>query len=98
MGSEMCIRDRVKSNVVSTVKHPAYSGYKLLVVRKVHPISRQEYGDSTIAIDFVDAGEGDIVLVSEEGGSARRIVDNMDAPIRSFILGIVENWSIDEEE
>ncbi len=86
---------KVKSNVVSTVKHPAYKGLKLLLVRAIHPVTGEEYGDTIIAVDFVDAGEGDIVLLSQEGGSVRRMLKDMTAPVRSFIVGIVDDWEIE---
>ena len=85
----------VKSPVVSTVKHPAYTGRKLLLVKPIHPVSRAEYGETSVAVDFVDAGEGDIVLISQEGGSARQILDDKKAPIRTFIVGIVDDWEIE---
>ena len=85
---------RVKANIVSTVKHPAYSGQKIFAVHPIHPITKQENGETILAIDFVDAGIGDVVLVSQEGGSARRILDNMKAPVRSFIVAIVEDWEV----
>ena len=85
---------KVKSNVVATVKHRAYDGRKLLMVKKVHPVSRQEYGDAFLAVDFVDAGIGDIVLVSQEGSAARQVLADKTAPVRTFIVAIVENWTI----
>ncbi len=86
---------RVKSNIVATVKHPAYSGQKIFAVHPIHPVSHNEQTDTILAVDFVDAGIGDVVLVSQEGGSARRILDNTNAPVRSFIVAIVEDWSIE---
>ena len=86
---------KVKSPVVSTVKHPSYSGRRLFLIKKIHPRTREEYGETIIAVDFVDAGVGDIVLVSQEGGSARRILSDKTAPVRSFIVGIVEDWKLE---
>ncbi len=88
---------RVKSNIVATVKHPAYLGQKIFAVHPIHPVSREEQNETILAVDFVDAGIGDIVIVSQEGGSARRILDNIKAPVRSFIVAIVDNWTIEEK-
>ena len=41
-------------------------------------------------IDTVQAGVGDIVLVMDEGNSARTVLENTTAPIRSIIVGIVD--------
>lgn len=47
-----------------------------------------------IAIDLVQAGEGDKVLVVREGGSARMTIKNDRAPVRSVIVGIIENINV----
>ncbi len=86
----------VKSPVVSTVKHEAYRGQKLFVVKPIHPVSRSEYSQAFVAIDFVDAGVGDIVLVSQEGSAARDLIGDKKAPVRSFIVAIVDGWEIEE--
>ena len=44
-----------------------------------------------IAIDTVQAGEGDLVLVLSEGNSSRQVLQCKDAPIRSTIVGIVDS-------
>ena len=87
----------VKSNVVATVKHPAYIGRKLLLVRSLNPVSREIDGEEIIAVDFVDAGIGDTVLVSQEGSAARELLNNPKAPVRSFIIAIVEDWTVEEK-
>ena len=89
---------KVIANVVSTIKHPAYRGRKLLMVRKIHPLTGDEGSDSFLAVDFVDAGVGDIVLVSQEGSAARDIIGNPKAPVRSFIVAIVEDWKIENTQ
>jgi len=40
--------------------------------------------------DRIDAGIGDLVLVLDEGGSARVILGNPDAPVRTLIVGVVD--------
>lgn len=86
---------RVVSPVVSTAKHPSYKGRKLFLVRKLS-LDYAPENEDTLAIDLVDAGVGDIVLVSQEGGAARRIIGDNEAPIRSIIVGIVERVEIYE--
>jgi len=46
--------------------------------------------DYVIAIDTVDAGTGDRVLVLDEGNGARQVVASKDAPVRSVIVGVVD--------
>jgi len=74
----------------STINHPFYTGKKLLVVEK-HDSEGGPSGSYLIAVDHgVDAGVGDTVLVIDEGNSARQIVGSSSAPIRSIIVGIVD--------
>lgn len=81
---------RVIGNVVSTVKHPSYSGQILLVVQ---PIGEDgaDIGTSFIAIDRVQAGPGDFVVVLTEGNGVRQILQMGDiVPIRSLVVGVVD--------
>ena len=83
------ILGRVKGEVVSTIKHPAYANWRVLLLDRIDPAGR-ELGGYLVAIDAVDAGVGQTVLVIDEGNSARQVVDDPQAPIRSVIIGIVD--------
>ena len=48
-------------------------------------------GKYLIAIDSVDAGVGETVLMLDEGNGARQIVGDSTAPLRSIIVGIVDD-------
>lgn len=85
---------RVKGTVVSTVKQPCYEGRKLLVVQPVNE-SGEEQGHSFLAVDRVQAGEGDLVLVNSEGNGARQLIPVEKLPIRSLILGIVDEVAVE---
>jgi microcompartment protein CcmK/EutM len=81
---------RVLGNVVATVKHPAYAGHKLLIVQQVDG-EGSDVGASFLAVDTVQAGPGDRVLVMSEGNGVRQILQAGDrVPIRSLIVGIVD--------
>ncbi len=81
---------RVLGNVVATVKHPVYIGHKLLIVQPVDGDGR-DIGTSFLAVDTVQAGPGDQVLVMSEGNGVRQILQIGDrVPIRSLIVGIVD--------
>ena len=86
---------RVIGEVVSTIKHPALLGRKLLVVEKLTERG-EPTGDSQLAVDSVSAGEGDTVLVMDEGSSAA-LVTNMDnPPIRTIIVGVIDSVDIED--
>ncbi len=63
---------------------------KLLIVKKLDPEFNQ-LKDSLIAIDTVNAGDGDIVLVIDEGNSARQILNRENGCIRSVIVGYIDS-------
>jgi microcompartment protein CcmK/EutM len=80
----------VKGEIVATIEHAFYSGRKKLIVEK-EDFTGRAAGGYLIAIDSgVAAGVGDRVLVLDEGNSARQIVNDKNAPIRSIIIGIVD--------
>ncbi|HPV03713.1 MAG TPA: EutN/CcmL family microcompartment protein [Myxococcota bacterium] len=89
------ILGRIAGTVVSTVKHPEYVGHKLLVVQPIDPTGRPN-GESFLAVDDVQAGVGDTVLVIREGNGARQIFKRRDFPIRAVIVGIVDAVNIPE--
>ncbi|MEI6749871.1 MAG: EutN/CcmL family microcompartment protein [Bacteroidales bacterium] len=82
---------KIIGNVVSTVKATGYESRKILIVQPIDP-SGEAKGKSFLAVDTVQAGVGDTVLVLEEGGSARMILDEPDTfTIKAIIAGIVDH-------
>jgi ethanolamine utilization protein EutN len=80
----------VLGNVVATAKHPVYHGQTLLVVQPIAPTG-QDTGSSFLAVDRVQAGPGDRVLVMSEGNGVRQILQmGAQVPIRSLIVGVVD--------
>jgi ethanolamine utilization protein EutN len=84
---------KVEGNVVATVKHPTYRGHKLMIVQPIDE-QGQETGSSFLAVDLVQAGPGDTVLVMQEGNGVRQILKEQKLPIRSVIIGIVDEVSL----
>jgi len=85
---------RVCGSIHSTINHEFYDNKKLLIVNKLN-IKGKPSGKYLIAVDSVGAGAGETVLVIDEGNSARQIVEDDKAPIRSIIIGIVDQLSIE---
>jgi microcompartment protein CcmK/EutM len=86
----------VRGNIVSTINHPFYTAKKLLVVEKEDPAGKP--GGYLVAIDGgVQAGVGDRVLVIDVGNSARQIVGDANAPLRSIIVGIIDRIDLNSE-
>jgi ethanolamine utilization protein EutN len=84
------ILGRVTGTVVSTVQHPFYNGRKQLIVRACTPDGAFDGQAYVIAVDLVGAGVGEMVIVEDEGNSARQLLDVKDAPVRSVVVGIVD--------
>ena len=79
----------VKGAIYSTINHPVYDHRKLLIVDRIDPEGK-ETGGYNIAVDSVGAGDGETVLVIDEGNSSRQVIDDPTAPVRSVIVGIVD--------
>jgi microcompartment protein CcmK/EutM len=85
------ILGKVLGTLVSTVKCADYNDYKILIVQPVDPTG-QPAGKSVLAVDAVQAGVGDTVLVIDEGGSGRAVLDAPDKrTIRTVVAGIVDD-------
>lgn len=85
---------RVLGAVVAPVAHPFFAAKTLLLLRRVDPDGRVT-GPDRVALDRVGAGPGDLVLVLEEGNSARQIVDDRAAPVRNVVVGFVDEIELD---
>ena len=81
---------RVVGPMWASVKHPAFDKRPLFVVQPLDETGK-DAGASFVAIDTVQAGVGDKVLVLTEGNGTRQILKMGDVvPIRSTIVGVVD--------
>lgn len=84
---------RVSGTVVSTISAPVFQHQRLLFCDYLTP-GGDPTGDYVIAVDAVDAGPGEIVLILDEGTGARQIVDERIAPIRAVVVGIIDDIDV----
>ncbi len=80
---------RVIGNVVATQKVPSHEGQKILVVQPLN-LDGSDRGDPVLALDAVDAGIGDRVLVVTEGFSAMTAVERPNSPIDMAVIGVID--------
>ncbi len=81
---------RVVGNVVATQKNDRYEGSRILVVQPIEP-DGSDSGSELLALDSVDAGVGDRVIVVREGWSASTSATGRPgAAIDSTIVGVVD--------
>ncbi|RPJ69793.1 MAG: hypothetical protein EHM24_07770 [Acidobacteria bacterium] len=80
----------VTGEIFATIQHAFYSGRRLLLVEREDAAARRT-GAYLIAVDSVGAGVGERVLVLDEGNGARQVLASADGPVRSVIVGIVDD-------
>jgi len=80
---------RVCGHVVATLKHPALGARKLLLVQP-YDLAGQPRGRPATALDVVDAGPGDWVLVLDEGSSASQVLESPRGPVRTLVVGVID--------
>ena len=83
------ILGRVRGTVVAAIQHPFYDGKRLLLVDRVDGDLEPD-GHYLIAVDTVGSGAGELVLIIDEGNSARQITGDPSAPVRAVIVGVVD--------
>ena len=89
---------RVVGNVVATQKNERYTSARVMLCQPVTP-SGEETGATLLALDSVDAGEGDTVIIVQEGwGASTAATGEQGAAIDSAIVGVVDRVDLLEEE
>jgi ethanolamine utilization protein EutN len=83
----------VAGTVISTINIPLLDDHRLLLC-DLQDVEGSPSG-YTIAIDVVDAGVGDTVLILDEGSSARQILGLDQGAIRAVVVGIVDELVVD---
>lgn len=84
---------RVTGTVVSTIHLPIITGQRMLLVDLLD-FEGEATGDYVIAIDTVDAGAGETVLILDEGTGARQVLNEPEAPIRAVVVGVVDEVAL----
>ena len=84
---------RVVGDVVATMKDDKIVGRKLLIVREVS-VENEIVGKPIVAVDTVDAGVGDVVLIAQ-GSSARQTTLTKETPTDAVIMAIVDSLQVD---
>lgn len=88
------ILGKVIGTIVSTQKKEALKDSKLLIVQPID-LEGNFIGRDILAIDSVDAGVGDTVLMIQEGAGAQQVMKRKDAPVHSVIVAVVDGISVD---
>jgi len=81
---------KVLGNVVATQKNHRYENARVMVCEQITP-EGEPGGNTILALDSVDAGVGDTVLIVQEGwGASTAATGKVGAAIDSAIVGVVD--------
>jgi ethanolamine utilization protein EutN len=80
---------RVLGSVVATQKNEKLEGAKLLLVQPLD-LERKPRGAAVLAIDGVDAGIGDEVLLIQDGRSAQLVLGRGVSAVDAAVVGVVD--------
>jgi microcompartment protein CcmK/EutM len=80
---------RVIGHVVATQKDRSHIGSKILRVQPLDLLGREK-GESLLALDTLDAGPGDQVVVTQDGWSAGWVIRQAGAAVDAAVIGIVD--------
>ena len=80
---------KVIGRATSTVKHPTLKGWRMLIVQPLDAKGGPD-GAPQLVIDNLGGGQGDTVIISSDGKTARELVGSENTPARWHTLGIVD--------
>ena len=84
----------VKGTVVASYKNEKIKSHKLMIVQPLDLYDNPK-GNAILALDSVQAGVGDKVLVVREGGSANQVIGKKQAPVQSVIVAVVDKINLE---
>ena len=84
---------RVIGEVVATQKHPSHEGRKVLLVQPLN-LDGSDRGDAVLALDAVDAGIGDRILLATDGWAASSATGRPQSPIDMAVIGFIDEIDV----
>ncbi len=84
---------RVIGELVATHKHPSHEGRKVLIVQPLN-LDGSDRGDAVLALDAVDAGVGDRILLPTDGWASSSAAGRPQSPIDMAVIGFIDEIEI----
>jgi microcompartment protein CcmK/EutM len=84
---------RVIGDIIATQKDPSHNARKILLVQPLN-LDGSDRGEAVLALDAVDAGIGERVLLSAEGFSAMTAVGRPNSPIDTAVIGVIDDVTL----
>jgi ethanolamine utilization protein EutN len=89
------IYGKVVGHLWSTIEEKEFVGKKLLIIEPIDLAAGKLTGETIVAVDTVDAGIGEIVLVVYEGGSARMVLNDEKTSVEAVVVGVVDHVKVE---
>ncbi len=86
---------KVIGTLVATQKNEHLRQQKILIVQPVD-LDGRFIGRDILALDSVDAGVGDRVLIIQEGQGAAQVLNNKKVPVHSVVVAVVDGLEVSE--
>lgn len=84
---------KVTGTIVAPQKNEHFRERKILIVQPID-LDGNFIGRDILAIDSVDAGVGDTVLVIQEGAAAAQVLKSKKVPVHSVIVAVVDGFEV----
>lgn len=84
---------KVTGTLVATQKNEHLKDKRLLIVRPMD-LDGTLIGRDIIALDSVDAGVGDTVLIIQEGQGAAQVFNSKRIPVHSVVVAVVDGFDV----
>lgn len=84
---------KVTGTIVATQKKESLKDQKILTVQPIS-LDGAPLGRDLLALDTVDSGVGDTVLVVQEGQAAAQLLKRTDVPVHSMVVAVVDGLDI----
>ena len=81
---------RIAGDLTATQKHPSQEGCKILLVQPLD-LAGNDQGNPVVAVDSVNAGVGDRVLLVQDGYAAFTSIGLKQGPIDAAVIGIIDH-------
>lgn len=88
---------KVVGTIVATQKNQNLKDKKILTVQPIN-LESKPIGKDLLAIDTVDAGIGDTVLVVQEGQAAAQLLKSKEVPVHSVVVAVVDGLDVAEAD
>lgn len=87
---------KVTGTIVATQKKEQLKDKTILICQPI-TLEGKALGRDLLALDSVDAGVGDTVLVVQEGAAAAQILKRTDIPVHSIVVAVVDGFDVVSE-